>query len=60
MGGGTQDVFVVEGDRGVRRIATIGVAGFDYVEILDGLKKGDEVVISDMREFLHVKEVRLK
>lgn len=60
MGGGAQEVFVVQGDRGMRTTATIGVEGFDYVEVLNGLRKGDEVIISDMREYLHVKEIKLK
>lgn len=59
-GGGSQEVFVIRGDRGIRTTATIGVAGFDYVQVVQGLHKGDEVVISDMRDYIHVKEVRLK
>ncbi len=59
-GNGAQEVFVVHGDHGVRTTATIGVEGFDYVEVLSGLTKGDEVVISDMRDYLHVKEIKLK
>jgi HlyD family secretion protein len=59
-GAGPQEVFVVRGDRGIRTMATIGVSGFDYVQVLGGLNKGDEVVISDMRDYTHVKEVRLK
>jgi len=59
-GSGAQEVFVVRGDRGVRTTATIGASGYDYVEVLGGLAKGDEVIVSDMKDYLHVKEVRLK
>ena len=59
-GGDTQDVFVVDGDRALRTPVTFGVHGFDYVEVVKGLKKGDEIVLSDMKDYLHVKEVKLK
>jgi len=59
-GNGGQNVFVVHGDHADRVSTRIGVSGFNYVEILDGLKQGDEVIISDMRDYLHLKELRLK
>jgi HlyD family secretion protein len=59
-GRGPQEVFVVRGDRAIRTTATIGVAGFDYVQVLGGLRKGDEVVISEMKDYITVKEIRLK
>ncbi len=59
-GNGAQDVFVVRGNRADRTNARFGVSGIDYVEVLAGLKKGDEVVISDVRDYLHVKEIRIK
>ncbi|HUL45279.1 MAG TPA: HlyD family efflux transporter periplasmic adaptor subunit [Bacteroidota bacterium] len=59
-GNGEQDVFVVHGDHADRVNARIGVAGFNYIEILSGLKRGDEVIISDMHDYLHLKEVTLK
>jgi HlyD family secretion protein len=59
-GDGDQEVFVVDGSSAKRTTARIGVAGFDYVEILDGLHKGDEVIVSDMKDYLHVKEVKIK
>jgi HlyD family secretion protein len=57
---GAQEVFVVRGDRAVRTTAMIGASGYDYVQVLGGLAKGDEVIVSDMKDYLHVKEVKLK
>jgi len=57
---GRQDVFVVRGDRAVRTSVTLGLASFEYVEVASGLLPGDEVVVSDMREYAHLSEVRLK
>ncbi len=59
-GGNAQEVFVIRNDRAVRTTARIGVSGVDYVEVLGGLRKGDEVIISDMRDYINAKEVRLK
>jgi HlyD family secretion protein len=59
-GAATQEVFVIRSDRAVRTAARLGDAGIDYVEVLGGLQKGDEVIISDMRDYINSKEIRLK
>ncbi len=58
-GEGTQDVFVVRGDRAVKQKATFGLSSVDFFEITDGLHSGDEVVISDMRDYLRLSAIRL-
>jgi HlyD family secretion protein len=55
-----RQVFVVRGDRAVRTPVTLGVAGIDDVEVLSGLADGDEIIISDMRDYAHLSEVALK
>jgi HlyD family secretion protein len=60
MAGGEQDVFVVRGDRAVRRPVRLGLMSFEYVEVQQGLFAGDEVIVSDMRDYAHLSEVRLK
>jgi HlyD family secretion protein len=59
-GAGRQDVFVVRGNRAVRTGVKLGLASFEYVEAVEGLYAGDEVVVSDMREYAHLGEVRLE
>jgi HlyD family secretion protein len=59
-GEGTQPVFVVRGDRLVRQMVTFGVSSVDFFEVVDGLKAGDEVVVSDMRDYQSVSQVRLR
>jgi HlyD family secretion protein len=59
-GEGRQDVFVVRGDRAVRTPVRIGLGDFDRFEVVEGLREGDEAVISDMSAYLHVKEVSLR
>ena len=53
-------VFVVRGDRAVRVPVTLGLAGIDDVEVVSGLSESDEIIISDMRDYAHLTEVKLK
>ncbi len=57
---GRQDVFVVRGDKAVRTSARLGLASFEYVEVAEGLFPGDEVIVSDMKDYAHLGEVRLR
>jgi HlyD family secretion protein len=62
-GGGDQHrVFVVDSDSGsaLRTDVTIGLAGHEFYEVVNGLAEGDEVIISDVRDYLHADQVRLK
>ncbi len=59
-GTGLRDVFVIRGDMAVRTQARLGIAGADHFEVIDGLLEGDEVIISDMSDFIHVKEIKVR
>jgi HlyD family secretion protein len=59
QGGMIQKVFVVHGDRAVRRDVRLGVAGYDHSEVLDGLAEGDQVILSDMKDYLHLEQVKI-
>jgi len=60
QGGAVQDVFLVQGDRAVRTKVRTGLSGQSTCEVLEGLAEGDEVIVSDMREFLQYPVVRVK
>jgi len=59
-GEGPQSVFVVRGNRAVRTAAEIGIVGFDRCEVSRGLRAGDEVVISDMRDYAYAAQLTLR
>ena len=59
-GEGVQPLFVVRGDRAVRTDVRVGLVGFDACEVLDGLREGDEVVLSDMTAYRHLTQVRVR
>ena len=58
--GGAHHAFVMRGGRAIRTPVVFGLAGFDAIEVVTGLNEGDEVVISDMRDYLHLEEVKIR
>ncbi|HEV8629264.1 MAG TPA: HlyD family efflux transporter periplasmic adaptor subunit [Thermoanaerobaculia bacterium] len=58
--GGRQPLFVVDGGRARRRTVELGISGPDGWEVLAGLDEGEEVVLSDMSDYLHAEEIRLR
>jgi len=60
QGGATEDVFVVQGDHAVRRRARLGLTGYDCFEVIDGLEPGEEVILSDMKDYTHLERVNFK
>ena len=59
-GRGEYELFVVNGDKLVRRRVQLGESNFEFVEILGGLQEGDEVVVSDMGDFIGKDRIKLK
>ncbi len=60
QGGKEQPVFVLTADgRAVRRTVRFGDSNFDYVQITGGLRAGEEIVVSDMKEHLDTPELTL-
>jgi HlyD family secretion protein len=59
-GSSTQDVFVLNGDKATRRKVHIGLSNFDYVELLDNVKPGEVIIISDMSAYKNAKEITIQ
>jgi HlyD family secretion protein len=59
-GEGAHDVFVIRGPAAIKSPVRLGISSFEHYEVVEGLLEGDEVIISDMRDYLHLKEVSLK
>jgi HlyD family secretion protein len=55
-----QEVFIVRGDKAIRKIVDIGVSNFDYVELQGDIAAGDEVIVSDMRKYKHMDEIEIQ
>jgi len=59
-GEGAQEVFVVRDDSAFRTRVDLGLIGYDAVEISRGAQPGDEIIVSDMTNYLHARELKLK
>ncbi|MBP6794377.1 MAG: efflux transporter periplasmic adaptor subunit, partial [Saprospiraceae bacterium] len=56
-----QDVFVINaGGNAERRTVKVGLSNFDYVEIKEGIKSGETVILTDLSEYRVVKEIKIK
>ena len=58
--GAAQQVFVVMGGRAVRREVRFGAEGEDRFEVLSGLAAGDEVIVSDMKDYLDLTQFKIQ
>jgi len=57
---GTTAVFVIREDRAVRTPVRFGIKNMETYEILAGVTPGEEVIVSDMSDYMHAKEVKLR
>jgi HlyD family secretion protein len=60
LGVSTREVFVVRGSRAVKTAVSLGMVGLLHYEVERGLMEGDEVILSDMEEYMDLKEIALK
>jgi len=58
-GGGLQEIFVVNNDSASKRKITTGMSNAQYIEIIAGLEQGDQVIISDIREYQHLNNIQI-
>jgi HlyD family secretion protein len=60
MGKNQYNLWVIKGDKAFRREVRLGECNYDYVEVLNGLAPGEQVVISGLEGFRNVDEVKVK
>ena len=53
-------MYVVRGNKAYRTKILFGDSNFDYVEVLDGLKEGEKVILSDIGEKYTRQEIKSK
>ncbi|MBC3916870.1 HlyD family efflux transporter periplasmic adaptor subunit [Undibacterium sp. CY18W] len=58
-GKGRQDVYMLEAGRAVRKSVEIGLGDSKVVEVVQGAKAGDQLVISDVSQFRHLESFRV-
>jgi HlyD family secretion protein len=57
---GVHMVFALRDDKAFRTPVQFGLKNYEYYQVLEGLSEGDEVIISDMSDHEHTREVKLK
>lgn len=55
-----QEVFVVGSGKARRREVVTGLKGADWMEILEGLEAGEEIIISDISSYRRMKEIEIE
>ena len=60
QGGHEQAVFVLHDGKATRQTVQFGASNFDYVQVTNGLRAGDEVVVSDMKDHLDTPELAVR
>lgn len=61
VGRGEYDLFVrTSDDELTKRKVQLGDSNFEYVEVVSGLKLGDQVVVSDMSQYKNKNKLKLK
>ena len=60
VGAGEYDLWVVNGNKILKRKVNLGESSYDKVEVISGLEEGEQVIISDMSKFNDRNEITLK
>jgi HlyD family secretion protein len=55
-----QFVFILKGDKAIRKEIFTGLKGSDIMEIISGVDTGDVLILSDISSFRHMKEVDIE
>lgn len=50
-GKGAYELFVLDGSTLIKRKVELGESNYEYVEVISGLKEGEQVVVSDMSQY---------
>jgi len=56
----TREVFVIRGGIAIKVPVTLGIASAGRCEVVQGLKQGDEVILSDMSRFMNLNQVAVR
>lgn len=56
-GSNLQQIFVLKDGKAIRREVKTGLSNFDYIEIVSGVKSGEQVITSDLSKYEYAKEI---
>ncbi len=53
-------MFVIDGKEAFKRDVVMGTAGVMYQEIVEGLSEGQQVILSNMKDHMHLDRIKIK
>ena len=59
VGKGEYELFVAKGNQLIKRKVQLGDSNYEFVEVVSGLKPGEEVVVSDMSNYKNKNKLKL-
>ena len=59
-GASPQEIFVLSDGKAERRTVHTGLSNFDYMELLDGVKPGDQVITSDLSDYKNSRTITIE
>ena len=59
VGPGDYELFVVKNDQLLKRKVLLGESNFEMVEVISGIEEGEEVVVSDMSNYINKNKIKL-
>jgi len=59
LGAGEYDLWIIKDNKAEKKKVKLGESSFEYVEVINGLEKGDQVIISDMSPHKNKKTLKI-
>lgn len=59
-GPGNYELWIISGDRAKKRNVTLGEAGYERIEVVNGLEIGEQVILSNLDRFRNKKSLKIK
>lgn len=59
-GDGGRQVYVIDGDRAVRKAVRFGLRGPQQIEVVGGLVAGDRIIVSDVQSWQGLSKIRIR
>lgn len=59
-GRGDYDLWVIEGNKAVKRRLRLGDSSFEYVEVIEGIAPGERVILDELEKYKNKSEIKIK
>jgi HlyD family secretion protein len=60
IGAGDYELWVIKNNEAQKKKVKLGESSFEYVEVINGLNEGEQVIVSDMSQYKNKKTLKIK